>query len=176
MKEPVFDDVLPFHEKEIYPTTSLNENSIEFEFQTERNVYVDLRQTYLALKNKLVKGRGFDTYKTTKLRKEHKKYTVFTETGDDDVEFIEDGEGVPHTTHKNIILHSFFSNAKLYINNHQIYNLNGLYDHKYHISNHFKSTLTDYKKNLNCEGYDYKKIKRISSKVLFSLKKNEIIQ
>ena len=42
---PVVDDVLSSHEQEIYPTTSLDENSIEFDFQTDRNVYVDLLQT-----------------------------------------------------------------------------------------------------------------------------------
>ena len=88
MKVPVVDDVLFSHEHEIYPTTSLDENSIEFEFQTDRNVYVDLRQTYLPLKIKLVKGRGFNSYKTTEKKKEHKEDAVFTETGDDDVEFI----------------------------------------------------------------------------------------
>ena len=72
MKVPVVDDVLSSHEQEIYPTTSLDENTIEFHFQTDRNVYVDLRQTYLALKIKLVKGRGFDTYKTTEKKEEHK--------------------------------------------------------------------------------------------------------
>ena len=108
VKVPVVDDVLSSHEHESYPTTSLNENSIEFEFQTDRNVYVDLRQTYLALKIKLVKVRGFDTYKTTEKKKEHKEDTVFTETGDDDVEFIEEGEGVPHITHLNNMLHSIF--------------------------------------------------------------------
>ena len=60
-KVPVVDDVLSSHEQQIYPTTSLDENSIEFEFQTDRNYYVDLRQSYLALKVKLVKGRGYDT-------------------------------------------------------------------------------------------------------------------
>ena len=58
---PVVDDVLSSHEQEIYRTTSLHENSIEFEFQTDRNVYVDLRQTKLALKIEIVRGRGFDT-------------------------------------------------------------------------------------------------------------------
>ena len=61
VKVPVMDDVLSSQEQEIYPTTFLDENSIEFEFQTDRNVYVDLRQTHLALKIKQVKGRGFDT-------------------------------------------------------------------------------------------------------------------
>ena len=155
MKVPVVDDVVSSHGQEFYPTTSLDENSIEFEFQTDRNVYVDLRQTYLALKIKLVKGRGFDTYKTTEKKKEHKEDTVFTDTGDEDVEFIKEGEGVPHVTHVNNILHFILSNAELYINNHQIYISNGLYAHKSHISNNFRSTLTDYKGVLHCEGYDY---------------------
>ena len=102
------DDVLSSPEQKIQPTTSLYENSIEFEFQTDRNVYVNLRQTYLDLKVKLVKGREFDTYKTTKKKKEHQEDTVFTETGDDDVEFIEEDEGVPHITLVNNILHSIF--------------------------------------------------------------------
>ena len=85
VKVPVVHDVLTSHEQEIYPATSLDENSIEFEFQTDRNVYVDLRQTYLALKIKLVKGRGFDSYKTTEKKKDQKEDAVFTKTGDDDV-------------------------------------------------------------------------------------------
>ena len=36
-KLPVVDDVLSSHEQEIYPTTSLDENCIQFEFQTDRN-------------------------------------------------------------------------------------------------------------------------------------------
>ena len=72
-KVPVIDDVLSSHEQEIYPTTSLNENCIEFEFQRARNYYVDLRQTYLALKLKLVLGRGYETYNTKEVKKEHKE-------------------------------------------------------------------------------------------------------
>ena len=155
VKAPVVDDVLSSHEQEIYPTISLDENSIEIEFQTDRNVYVDLRQTYLVLKIKLVKRRGFDFYKTTEKKKEHKEDAVFSETGDDDVEFIEEDEGVPHITHVNNILHSIFSKAELYINNHQIYNSNGLDAHKSHISNNFTNKLSDYKGVFHCEGYDY---------------------
>ena len=153
VKVPVVEDVLSSHEREIYPTTSLDQNSIEFEFQTDRNVYVDLRQTDLALKIKLLKRRGFDTYKTTEKKKEHKDDAVFTETVDDDVEFIEEDDGVPHITHVNNILHSIFSNAELYINNHQIYNSNGLYARKSDISNSLKTTLSDYKGVLHCQGY-----------------------
>ena len=178
VKFPDVNDVLSSDEQENYPTTSLDENRIEFEFLTDRNVYVDLRQTYLALKIKLVEGRGFDTYKTTEKKKEHKEDTVFTETGDDDVEFIEEDEGVPDNTHVNNILHSIFSNAELYINSHQINKFNELYAQKSSISNNFKGTLSDYKGVLHCEGYDYetmKKLQRISSKVNFH-QNNENVQ
>ena len=61
-KVPIVDDVLSSHEQEIYPITSLDENCFEFEFQTDRNSYFDLRQSFLALKLKFVKGPGYDTY------------------------------------------------------------------------------------------------------------------
>ena len=61
-KVPVVDDVLSSHEQEIYATTSINANCIEFEIQTDRTNYVDLRQTCLALKLKLVRGRRYETY------------------------------------------------------------------------------------------------------------------
>ena len=47
-KVSVVEHVLSSHEQETYPTTSLDENCIEFEFQADRKYYVDLRQTYLA--------------------------------------------------------------------------------------------------------------------------------
>ena len=61
---PLVDDVLSSLEQEIYPTTSLDENCIEFEFQTDWNYYVDLRQSFLALKLKFVERRGYDTYES----------------------------------------------------------------------------------------------------------------
>ena len=168
MKVQVMDDALSSHEHEIYPITSFDENSIEFAFQTDRNVYVDLRQTYLALKIKIVKRRSFDTYRRTEKKKEHKQDTVFIETGDNDVKFLEVGDGVPHITHVNNIL-KFFSYAELYINNHQIYNSNELYAHKSHISSNFKSTLTDYKEVLHCQGYDCEEDQENLLEVTFSL-------
>ena len=72
-KVPVVDDVLLSQEQEIYPTTSLDENCIEFQFQTDRNYYIDLRQTYLALKLKLVKGRGYETHNTKEVKGSTKK-------------------------------------------------------------------------------------------------------
>ena len=98
-KVPVVDDVLSSHEQGSYPTTSLDENCIEFEFQTDRNYYVDLRQTYLALKLKLVRGRGYETYNTTEVKKEHKEEAKAEE------EETAAEEPVPLVTHVNNILH-----------------------------------------------------------------------
>ena len=68
-KVPIVDDALTSHEEENYPTNSINENCFEFVFQTDRNDYVDLRQTYLALKLKFVKGRSCETYNTKEIKK-----------------------------------------------------------------------------------------------------------
>ena len=106
-KVPIFDDVLSSHEQENYPTTSLDENCIEFEFQRDWNYYVDLRQSFLALKLKFVKGRGYDSYKSQEEKREQKdEFVVFTETGDDEEE-----EEVARVTYVNNILHSIFSNV-----------------------------------------------------------------
>ena len=124
-KVPIVDDVLSSHEQEIYPTTSLDENCIEFEFQTDPIYYVDLRQSFLALKLKFVKGRGYDTYKSKEKKKQHNgESNVFTEIGTDDEE---EQEEVARVTYVNNIMHSIFSNVEVYINNQQIYNSNGLY-------------------------------------------------
>ena len=68
-KVAVVDNVLSCDEQEIYPTALLNENCLEFDFQTGRNHYVDLRQTYLDFQVKPVRGRGYETYK----RKQNQK-------------------------------------------------------------------------------------------------------
>ena len=51
-KVPLVDAVLSSHEQEIYPSTSLDENCIEFEFQKIGNCYDNSRKTYL---------RGFES-------------------------------------------------------------------------------------------------------------------
>ena len=101
-KVPIVDDVLSSQEQEIYPTTSLDENCIEFEFQTDWNYYVDLTQSILALKLKFVKGRGYDTCESKEKKKEHKdEYIVFTKTGNDD----DQEEEVARVTYVNNLMH-----------------------------------------------------------------------
>ena len=48
-KVPIVDNVLSSHEQEIYPTISLDESCVEFEFQTDRNYYVDLRESFFGI-------------------------------------------------------------------------------------------------------------------------------
>ena len=148
-KIPVVDDVLSSQEQEIYPTISFDENCIEFEFQTDRNYYVDLRQMNLALKLKFVRGRGYETYNSKEVKKEHKEAAKAEE------EQTAEEAPVPLVTHLNNILHSIFSSVEVYINNQQIYNSNGLYAHKSYTSNNFKGATSGYNGVLHCEGYGY---------------------
>ena len=130
-KVPVVDDVLSSHEQKIYTNTALDENCIEFDFQTNRKFYVNLRQMYLALKLKLVRGRGYETYKSKEVRKEHKE-----EVKADEEETAEEEDApVPLVTRVNNVLRSMFPNVEVYINNQQTYNSNGFYARKSYISN-----------------------------------------
>ena len=86
-KVPIVDDVLSSLEQEIYPTTSMDENCIEFESQKDRNYYVYLRQSFLALQLKFIKLRGYDVYESKGKKKEHKdESVVFTETSNEQEE------------------------------------------------------------------------------------------
>ena len=84
-----------------------------------------MRQTSLGLKLKFVRGRGYETYNTKEVKKEHKE-----EAKAEEEETAEEDAPVPLVTHVNNILHSIFSNDEVYINNQQTYNSNGLYAHK----------------------------------------------
>ena len=118
----------------------------------DRNHYVDLRQSFLALKLIFVKRRGYDTYESRERKKEHKdESVVFSETGDDD----DQEEEVARVNYVSNIKHSVFSNVEVYINNQQIYNSNGLYAHKSYISNNFKAAISQNKGVLHCDVYDY---------------------
>ena len=93
----------------------------------------------------------FTIHSRVKKKKEHKDASVVsTETGDDEEE-----EEVARVTNVNNIMHSIFSNVEVYINNQQIYNSNGLYDHKSYISNNIEAAISEYKGVLHCEVYDY---------------------
>ena len=111
-----------------------------------------MRQSFLALKLKFVKGRGYDTNESNEKKKEQKdESVVFTETGLDE----EEQEEVARVIYLNNIMHSIFSNDEVYINKQQMYNSNWLYAHKSFFSNNFRAAIFEYKGVLHCESYDY---------------------
>ena len=162
-KVPIVDNFLSLHEQEFFPATSFDENCIKFDFQTDRNFYVDLRQSLLSWKLKFVKACGYVTYESKEKKKEHKhESNVFTEIGNDE----EEQEEVARVTYVNNIRPSIFSNVEKYNSNQQIYKSIGLYAHRFYISKNFKSTISEYKGVLQCEGYDYEQDPEDNSKPL----------
>ena len=88
--------------KKIYPFDSLAENCIELGFQRDLKYYIDLRQKYLALKLKLVRGRGYETHNSKEVKKEQNEETKV----DEEVTVEEELEApVPLVTLVNNILH-----------------------------------------------------------------------
>ena len=113
-----------------------------------------MRETYLALKLKFVKGPEYETYKTREFKKEHEeKAKVVVEKRKEEEE-----APVPLVTHVNNVLHSFFSNVEVNINKQQNYNSIGLHANKSYISNNSKGGISDFKGILNSEVYNYEKL------------------
>ena len=56
-KVPVLETIVSSYIQEV------NESSIEFEFETDRNLYLDMRDTHHSLKLHLFKGRLFEALK-----------------------------------------------------------------------------------------------------------------
>ena len=125
-KIPILDSIERGDEQKIFPTNSLNESSIDFSFETDRNVFADLRKIDLCLKVKLVKDGG----------------TKDVEAGDE-VSLV------------NNSMHSLFSNCEVYFNNIQVHTTNGLYAHKSFISNEFSNTKGTKESISCCQGYKY---------------------
>ena len=146
---PGVDDILSSHEQEIHPSTSLAEDYIKFEVQTDQNYNIGLRQTYLALKLKFVQNHGYETYQYKHIQQEHK------EMAKTDQKTEEEQVPIPLVTHVNSILHSIFSHVEVYINCPQYYKSNWFFAQNSYLSNNFKGAISDYKGNLTCEGYDY---------------------
>ena len=110
-----------------------------------------MRQTYLALKLELVRGRGYKTYDTKEVKREHKE-----EAKTEEEDTAEEAR-VSFVTHVNNIFHSILSNVEVYVNNQQLSNYNGLDAHKSYISNSFKGAISEYKRVFHCDVYDNEK-------------------
>ena len=61
-KIPVFEPIESSHVREVYRSTSLDESSIEFEIETDRSIYLDMRDIHLQIKVGLQNGRLFDDF------------------------------------------------------------------------------------------------------------------
>ena len=63
---PVLETIMSSYTQEVLPSTSLDESSIEYEFETNRNLYLVMRDNHLSLKLQFFKGRLFDAFKKKK--------------------------------------------------------------------------------------------------------------
>ena len=86
--------------QEVFPSTSLDESSIEFDFEMDRSLHLDMRDTHPTLKLQLFKGRFYDAFK-----KESAEHEANSE---DDA----DEEPETYLTCGNNLLHSLFSNCE----------------------------------------------------------------
>ena len=141
----VLEPIESSHVQEVYPSTSLDESSIEFEFETDRSIYLNMRDIHLQIKVGLQKERLFDDF--TK-KDEHGKADMGMSFTEDDLYYL---------THVNNLLHSLFSNCEVYLNNQQVYNSNGLYGHKALIYNEFNASTRNKEGILACHGCEFEK-------------------
>ena len=144
-KIPVLEPIESSHVQEVYPSTSLNESSIEFEFESDLSIYLDMRDIHLQIKVGLQKGRLFDDFMK---KDEHGKADMGMSFTDDDLHYL---------TYVNNLLHSLFSNSEVYLNNQQVYNSIGLYGQKALISNEFNASTRNNEGILACHGYEFEK-------------------
>ena len=68
---PVLNPIIGSNVQEVFPSTSLDERSFEYEYETDRNNFLDFGDTYLLLKVKLQ-----DSAISVK-REEGKKHDVY---------------------------------------------------------------------------------------------------
>ena len=55
-RAPILEPIECSNTQTIYPTKSLNESSLELHFESDRNMMIDLLETFLFLKVKVSKG------------------------------------------------------------------------------------------------------------------------
>ena len=161
-KVPVLETILSSYIQEVFPNTSLDESSIEFEFKTECNLYLDMRDTQLSLKLQLFKGRLFDAFKDEKA--EHK-----AKSEDDS-----DEEPKSYLTYVKNLIHSLFSNCEVYFNNTMAYNANGLYPHKAPLSNELNSSAVSNEGILACHGYIFEEYPEAFDMYYFTDRANSV--
>ena len=143
--------------QEVFPSTSLDESSIEFDFEMDRNLYLDMRDTHLSLKLHLFKRRLFDAFKKGKA--EHKAKA----------EDESDEEPQTHLTYVSNLLHSLFFTCEVYFHKKMVHNANGLYRHEAQKSNEFNSSAVSNKGILACYVYSFEEYPEAFDMYLFTV-------
>ena len=153
-KTQVVDAVLSSYELEICPTTTLGENCIELELQTDRSYYVDLRETD-------VLGFETETCQGSCLRNlQYQRNTNGAQRGSKsgrETDARREGSSSSHCSGKFQLAFNFFP-CWIIINNQQSCNSNGLHGHKSYISNNFNWPISEHKGVLHCRGYECEEI------------------
>ena len=67
-KVPVLETIISSYTREVVASTSLDERGIEFEFETDRYFYLDMRDKHLSLKLQLLTERFFDALKKSRTK------------------------------------------------------------------------------------------------------------
>ena len=112
---------------QIFPTNSLNDSSLEFVLETDRNIFIDLTEMYLQLKVRVTSSTG----------------NLDPASADDDVCLVNNG------------MHSLFSNCQVYFNSELVYSSNGLYAHKAFLSTEVSGTKGTKECISSYHGYTY---------------------
>ena len=117
------NNILWSNEQQIFPTNSLNESTIEFQLETDRNIFTDLRSTRLFIRRIIIKG--------DRTSLDNAEVTILV----------------------NNALHSLFSNCEVYPNNEQVHSANSLHAHQAFVSTKFSGTNGIKESLSQCQGY-----------------------
>ena len=133
-----------------YYLTRWKLNQVSISFRSKLPCWFDTDA--IGFETDVCRGLWLRNLQYQRSRKKHKDgaKTEKEATAEEDEQFT-----FPLVTQINKILHSISSNIELFFNNQQKYYSNGLYAHKFYISNNFKGTITEYEDILHCKWYDY---------------------
>ena len=153
-KVPLLDMILCYGEK-TYNVTSLDENCIGFEFQTDRNYYVGLSLCFLVFELELIKAQVTIRTTTTKAKK-HKETVKAGSAGVH--HYSHDFTPIFFYTDLNNNLHSIFCVVEFYISNQEIYNSNRFSAHESYISENLNRSINEREWAYHCEGFLIKNV------------------
>ena len=105
MKVPVYETIISSYTQKVFLSCSVAENSFEYEFETDRKLSLDMRDTHLSLNLQLFKGQLFDAFKKEKWENKAK------------LEDAAEEEPEPYLTYVYNLLHSLFSNCEVFFKN-----------------------------------------------------------